>query len=135
MRNMFWGLLAMILLFTSLAFSQDVLVSDLIPMSNEDFMASLVASLGGMKSFTVLGVIFVLVQTAMKFLGTPWADSLINSGKWKLTIYVAMSLVGGICGLMVSQGLTFQAALVHSSTFAAFGVFLHQIYKQFVKKD
>lgn len=112
-----------------IALAQDILVPII---TNEQFLMSLVASVGGAAGLKGLALVAVVVQVLMKFIGTPWAKTLLkNNGQWKLTIYLILTLAGGVTALMVG-GLTIGAAILHSVTLASFGVLGNQLYKQFV---
>jgi hypothetical protein len=103
------------------------------PSSAEDvFLGSLFTSLGGLKGASVLAAVAILTQLLIKFNATRWADF---EGKWKLLIFTGLTLVGGVSGLMITDHLSFTAALLHSSTLATFQVFAHQFYKQITEKD
>jgi len=129
--KLFLTFLIMALFAPFIVLAQDVLVPI---VTNEQFLISLVASIGGATGLKTMGIVALAVQVLMKFLGTPWADSLMkNNGQWKLTAYLVFTLVGGVVGLMVS-GLSFGAAFVHSGTLAALGVLANQLYKQFLVK-
>jgi len=101
----------------------------IMPPTQDEIMA-LLASLGGLKGMGVLGIVAVVVQGLMLFFRTPLADF---AGKWKLTIVLGLSLVGGVVGL-VATGMAWLPALLHSTTLAAAQVFIHQLVKQVTEK-
>lgn len=111
------------------AFAQDAssLPTDLDP---GDALKQLLAALGGLKGATALGIVGVVVQAIMLFFRTQLANF---SGKWRLTIVVAANLLGGLLALKLT-GISWSAALLHSNTFAAVQVLLHQVYKQFTEQ-
>ena len=104
---------------------------------SQDFIKYLLASIGGWKGLGAWGLAGLITQLLGAFLMSPLFATLVGlkqslaewAGKWKLRIVCGLSLVSGIC-LLVATGLDWSAALVHSSTLAAFQVFLHQVWKQ-----
>lgn len=101
------------------------------PSSPEDvFLQALFSSLGGMKGAGLLLIVAMITQLLVKFSDTKWAAF---EGKWKLLAVSGLTLIGGVAALM-SQGLTFMAALLHSTTLATAQVFLHQVVKQITEK-
>jgi hypothetical protein len=99
-------------------------------ISNQDFILALFQSIGQLKGATTLTLVIIITQLLMQFLKTPLANF---ASKYKLLLVTFFSLVLGIAGLM-KEGLSFGAAIIHSSTIAAIQVFIHQIYKQFIEK-
>lgn len=126
-------MLAIMAFATMPALAQDVVIP---VVSDTDFLGHLLQSVGQFKGATTLVIVGLAVQILIKFLGTELFGRLFKkvTGATKLTIYLSLSLIGGVSGLMLTADLTFGAALVHSSTLAAFGLLLNQIYKQFVEK-
>src|SRR6185295_18726759 len=119
---------AITVLFASASVMGDTVSS---PSSPEDlFLSALFASLGGLKGAGTLLIVATLTQLLVKFSDTKWAAF---EGKWKLLAVSGLTLLGGVAALM-SQGLTFTAALLHSSTLATAQVFLHQVVKQITEK-
>lgn len=106
-------------------------------IANADFIKYLLASIGGWKGLGAWGLAGLLTQILAAFLMSPLFATLVGlkqslaewAGKWKLRIVCGLSLVSGIC-LLVATGLDWSAALVHSSTLAAFQVLMHQLWKQ-----
>lgn len=102
-----------------------------------DFIKYLLASIGGWKGLGAWGLAGLITQLLGAFLMSPLFATLAGlskpladlMGKHKLRIVCGLSLLSGIC-LLVATGLDWSAALVHSSTLAAFQVFLHQVWKQ-----
>ena len=64
------------------------------------------------------------------FFKTPLASF---AGKYRLLIVLGLTVAASVVGLM-SQGVTFFAALVNGATLSALQVFAHQVYKQFIEK-
>jgi len=93
-------------------------------------LAQLVASLGGLKGASALGIAVVAVQAVLFFFRTKLAEF---AGKWRLVIVTGLTVVVGILAL-VASGVPLMAALTHASTASAFSVLLNQFMKQF-KKD
>lgn len=122
-----WYIFFAILFCPVIVFGQEIQ-----PIATEDFVKLLFESMGGLKGASTLAVVAVGVQLLMKFLATPIGGNVLNMvpGKIKLLIFSTLSLVGGVLGLMTS-GLGFSAAILHSTTITALGVFAHQVWKQF----
>jgi len=97
-----------------------------------EFMKALFASLGGLKGASSLGAAAMLVQLMMKFLKTPLGR---KAGKYRLLAVSLMSMAAGVLALMLTSGMGLGAALMHGTTLAAFQVFAHQLWKQFVTKS
>lgn len=100
------------------------------PVATEDFLKALFESIGKLKGAGTMGIVVVVVQLLMLFFRTPLANF---AGKYRLLIASALTMVGGVIGLKLT-GVDWMAALVHSSTLAAFQVFGHQAFVQFIKK-
>ena len=109
---------------------------EMIPvLSNEQFLSQALVLLGGLKGASALGVTAVVVQLVMKFLATPWADSLpAKQGQYKLIVFLGCTLVSGILA-QLAAGMELLPALFSSSTLAAVMVFANQLYKQFLVKE
>ncbi len=99
-------------------------------LTTDQALGELLKSLGGFKGATALGIVFLVVQALLLFFRTKLADF---AGKWKLVIVTALSLVGGVIGLLVS-GVPLLAALTHATTFTSLQVFGNQFIKQFAEK-
>lgn len=94
-------------------------------------LSMFIASLGGMKGVTALGVALVIVQGVLLFFRTPLAGF---AGKWRLVIVSGVAVVSGVLAL-VASGVPVLAALLHGTTFAGLQVFGNQFVKQFQKTD
>lgn len=99
-------------------------------MPTQDFVALLLDSIGKLKGASAMSLAVLVTQLLLAFFKTPMGEF---AGKYKLLAVLLLSLVTGVLGLMMS-GLDWKAALIHSSTLAAFQVLIHQIYIQFIKK-
>ena len=97
-----------------------------------DWLMLMVAAIGGMKGMSALAIAASVSQLLLKFLSTPLAKF---AGKYKLLAVTGLTLVTGVLALMVASDMSMFVALMHSTTLAAFQVFVHQIWKQFVKKS
>jgi type IV secretory pathway VirB2 component (pilin) len=91
----------------------------------------LVQSLGGIKGAGALVVAGIIVQGLMILARTKLGD---YAGKWRWVIYTGLSLVAGVLALRVSD-VSWTGALVHSTTLAAVGNWLHQLVKQVTTKE
>lgn len=107
-----------------------VWAQDIVPPTGAEISA-LLESIGGLKGAGTLAVVAFVVQAAMLALKSSLGGAL---GKYRLLAVVALTLIGGVVGLMAG-GLHLGAALVHSSSLAAGQVLLHQIFVQFIKKS
>jgi hypothetical protein len=114
------------------AFAQEMVAS----ISNEQFLLDLLASVGGLKGASALVIAGVVVQLLLKLLKTPIGLSLLKGvkGAHLLTAVLVLTVAGGVIGLMTAGGLGIGAALLHSSTLAAFSVLLNQVYQQYIEK-
>ena len=110
-------------------------MEEIISQPNIDFLKLLVESLGGLKGASTLAIVAVVVQLLIKFLNLPIAGGIFGAAKgWlKLAIVTFLTIVSGVTGLMI-EGLSLGAALLHSTTLAAFMVFLNQIFQHFWAK-
>lgn len=100
-----------------------------LPPDTSEIMAFF-AQLGGLKGASALVIAGIVVQGLMLAVRSFLGDLI---GQYKLLLVLGLSLVSGVVALMVS-GVPLGAALVHSTTLAAFSVFFNQIYKQFFEK-
>jgi hypothetical protein len=98
------------------------------PLSTDEFLGALLASLGGLKGASTMGIVVIAVQLLMKLAMTKAGDL---AGKWKLTIVFLLTLVSGVLGLVYKDHLSIAAALLHSTTLAALQVLAFQVIKQF----
>lgn len=123
-------ILGLTLGFVSAAFAQDA-----VPVvTNDEALQALFSMVGGLKGASAIAIAYAVCQFLMKFIGTPWADSLLkNNGQWKLTIYLVLSLLVTTLGVVVAGG-TWGAALASGGAVAAFGVLVNQLWKQFMEK-
>lgn len=114
----------------SAAFAQDA-----VPVvTNDEFLGAFLEAIGGIKGASGIAIAFAVVKLLMKFIGTPWADSLLkNNGQWKLTVYLVLSALSTMMAVVVAGG-TWGAALVSAGVISALGVLMNQLYKQFVEK-
>lgn len=106
--------------------------------TNEDFFAALATSIGGIKGLGALGVAGVIVNLIMFFLYSPIGNSVLpkkfETEGYKLLLALFLYMVSGVIGLMLPPtSLSFGAALIHSTTLAAFGVLFNQIGKKYIK--
>lgn len=103
-------------------------------MTNEEFLSQALALLGGVKGLSTLAIIAVAVQVFMKFVGTPWANSLPgDAGKYKLISYLACTYVLGVATQMMA-GMQIVPALFSSTSLASLVLLINQLYKQFYVK-
>jgi uncharacterized membrane protein len=100
------------------------------PVDTDVFVQALFTFLGGTKGMSVLAIVAGAVQLLMMFFRTSLASF---TGKWSLLIVAVLSVVASVLALM-SQGMTFLAALLNGATLTAVQVLGYQIYNQFVKK-
>lgn len=125
--------LLLTLLFAPLfVFAQDA-APPVVADPNGEFIKLLLESMGGLKGASTLAIVGIVVQLLIKALNLPIVGKLFSesSGKVKLVIVSGLTLIGGVVGLMTVEGLTVGAALIHSTTLAAFMVFANQIYQHF----
>lgn len=107
-------------------------VTESIPVvTNDEFINLLVTSIGGIKGASTLAIVLIVVKLLAKFLSTEWAGKLFKklSDRAKFTIITGLNVVIALLGLMTVGGLSFGAAIVHSTVIAALSVFLNQGYK------
>lgn len=121
-------------MFSTIAIAQET-APVLQDVSMIDFITLLIQSLNGLKGAGALGAAAVLVQLVLAFAKTPLAGMFFEKlpSGLKLVTVTGLSVLAGVVALLVS-GVTLGAALVHSSTLAAFTVFAHQVYKHFFQK-
>lgn len=103
---------------------------------NLSFLQLLLKSIGDMKGATTLAIIAIVIQLLIKLLDLPLVGSWFSGtkGKTKLMIVTGLTFALAPITLVSSLGLDWGAALTHSTTLAAFMVFVNQIFVQF-KKD
>lgn len=104
-------------------------------VSNEDFLLLLFRSVGGLKGATTLMIAYTSVEILIQFLKTPLFGSIFKKvdAALKLTIVMALHFIGSTLALVVVDGMTLSAALIHGSTVTAFAVLLNQIYQTHIK--
>lgn len=127
------GIVMFMLLFCLSAIAQD---SPLPPeMADQDFVSLLFASLGGMGGMSALGIAALVTQLVAKFLNTQLMGKLWAKipGIWKIVTVVLLTAAGGVLG-MVHQGVSWGAALIHSSVISALMITANQIYKHVTEK-
>ena len=108
------------------AFAQEVVA----PPTQEE-IASFLASLGGIKGAGTMAIVATVVQFIMLLAKSGLGKM---AGVYQILLVSFLTLVGGVVGLKMN-GLDWGSAILHSSSLAAGQVFLHQLYKQFIKKD
>lgn len=125
----------------SFAQAQNVPVTVPISDPNDDFLKLLLESFNGMKGATTIAIVAIVLKLLINALNLPIVDRILGSkfkdwtGGIKLTIVLALSYIGGVVGLMAPPtNLSFGAALIHSSTLAAFMVLSNQIWQHYFKK-
>lgn len=120
-----------VLLFALFSLPIMVLAQDTPPVDpNQDFIALLIQSIGGLKGMSTLAIVGLAVQLLIKLSSTTWIKL---EGSVKLLIVSGLGIVGGVVALMLPpNGLTFGAAMVHSLTLTSLMVFLNQIYQKFL---
>lgn len=102
-----------------------------------DFLILLWKSVGEMKGAATIMIVATVIQLAIKGLDLPVANAWFSGrpGWIKLTVVSGLTMVITPISLVVSAGLTWGAALVHSATLTAVSVFANQIWKHVVKKE
>jgi hypothetical protein len=124
-----------VFMFSTVVMAQETAAAVPQDVSMIDFITLLIQSLNGLKGAGALAAAGVLVQLVLAFAKTPLAGLFFQKlpSGMKLVAVTGLSVVAGVVALLVS-GVTLGAALVHSSTLAAFTVFAHQVYKHFFQK-
>lgn len=122
-------------MFVSLFFSMTTFAQDVV-VPTQEFIMFLLQSLGGIKGASTLAIVGVVLQILFQFLHTPLFGSVFKKidSSDKLLVILFLSMASGVVSLMLSSGLSFVAALLHSTTLTAFSVFANQLYKKFVEK-
>ena len=105
-----------------------VVLAQTVADPNQEFMEYLIKSLGGTKGMTTLGIIALVVQLLMKFLETSWFNKLVPLKvlSWKLPAVSLLTIISGVLALVIRDGMSWSAALLHSTTLSAGMVFAHQ---------
>lgn len=96
---------------------------------NVQEVSGFIQSLGGWKTLGAMGVAILTVQGLLLAFRSKF---LSLDPKIKLLVVLGLTWVLGILALM-SSGLTFAAALLHSNTMAAMQVFVNQLYQKFTE--
>lgn len=117
-------------MFPMMAFAQDA------PIPTDQFLMFILQSIGGIKGASALAIVGISVQIVIKFLSSDLCNQVFKgfSGFAKLITVSSLTLISGVLSLMISSGMGLGAALLHSSTLAAFMVLIDQIIKQFKNK-
>lgn len=118
----------LLVIFSLAAFATE---GDVILPPTADQWSEFLAAIGGLKGAGTLAMVAVVIQGILLVVRLP---QLPVPGKTKLLIVTGLTLVGGVIALKL-QGLDWASVVLHSTTLAAFQVFLHQIYKQFLVKN
>jgi hypothetical protein len=103
---------------------------------DQDFLALLLKSLGGLNGASALAIAGIAVQLLIKLMSTSWLGQWFPklNGGLKILIVTGLSLVSGVLALMLPPtSLTLGAALMHSTTMTAFMVFGNQLYQQLLQ--
>lgn len=103
---------------------------------DKDLLSHLLVSMGGLKGASALAIAFVISKFLLLLLLSPFFSNLFPSlakGGIKLLVALSLNVVVGILGLLMAK-VPFDAALVHSSTLAAFSLLGNQGYKQWLTK-
>lgn len=127
------SLLVLLFLCSFTAFAQVAGMPAEIP--NEEFLKLLLASLGGLKGSSALVVSAVIVQLLVALFRTQLFGGLWQKipGIWKILAIMGMSAVSGVL-TMVSQGVSWGAALIHTTTLSALMVLGNEIYRHVTEK-
>ena len=120
--------MTLMVLWSGFCFAQ----GDTPELPTADWLMLLITAIGGMKGMSALGIAAAVAQLLLKFMATPLSKF---AGKYKLLAITVLTMVAGVLGLMMASDVSFMAALMHSTTLAAFQVFVHQLWKQFVDKS
>jgi len=103
---------------------------------DKDLLQHLLVSMGGLKGASALAIAFVISKFLLLLLLSPIFSNIFPSllkGGVKLLIALGLNVVVGVLGLMVAD-VSFGAAIVHSSSLAAFSLLGNQAYKQWLTK-
>lgn len=132
MKKLFSLLLFAVFAFCGMAIAQEVGVEPVPEASFDEFFSLLWKSLDELKGAGILTSVTIITQLVMKLVQTKAGELL---GKYKLLLVSLLTLILGVTGLMTQSGMDLVTALLHSSTFTAAQVFIHQLYKQFFEKE
>ena len=93
---------------------------------------SLSQSMGGAEGIASLGGVALASQSIARIVASPQFASFVRREvprSWRLVAVSATSLLGGVAALRL-QGISWDAALAHSTTLAAMQVFAHQCIRK-----
>lgn len=124
MKNFFLFLLVLIL--PAIAFAQVDPSSMPADLDWSQSLNLIIQSLGGLKGAGALAIAAAVVQSIMLLARSPLGNF---AGKFKLLIFVSLSLVSGVLSLRLS-GVDWIGALVHSTTLSGVAVLVNQAIKQ-----
>jgi hypothetical protein len=99
---------------------------------DSQFLMQLLASVGGLRGLGGFALALGIVQLLFFAVQTATGGRLL--GKFKLLAVYLLSYVAGVLGLVVVGHKPWAAALFDTQALAAFSVFLHQAWKQFLEK-
>lgn len=104
------------------------------PLGNMDAIQQIMAELKG-AHLAGLGGVVVVIQVIMLGLRSEYIVNLFGQAKagCRLATVLLLSWVGGVLYLMQS-GMSFKAAILNSTSMAAFQVFAHQVYTIYIEK-
>lgn len=126
MKPIFW-IIVSILLSPVLTFAVFAGSGSEVVEPTVDEWVQFLLSLKGWAGFSTLGIAAAVVQGAIFIFRSQFMPM---SGKQKIVLVQALSIVAGVIGLRI-QDFDWFSALIHANTLGAFQVFLHQLYKQF----
>ena len=108
----------------------------LVVVEGDEFIQFLIKSIGGIGGMGTLAIVGCVAQVIQKGLQVKWLGKM--AGEWKYISIYALNIIGGVSaltlGVGIEQPLTFLPALVHAHTLAAFSLFGHQGYKQYMER-
>ena len=104
------------------------------PIGNIDALQQILAQLTSTK-LVGLGALVAVIQAIMLALRSDYVVKLFGpqGPGTRLALILCLSWLGGVT-LLVQGGLTWGAALTHSTSLAAFQVLVHQIYTVYIEK-
>lgn len=123
----------MTLMISAFAFAQEL--PPVPEVTNDAWIQLFIASINGIKGATTLAIIGIVVKLIVALMGTPMFNSYFKKlkGSVKLTIVSFLTIVSSVASLM-TQGMTFTAAILYGATLTSILVFINQVYVQFIKK-
>lgn len=104
---------------------------EVVELPMDQFLSDLIASLGGFKGASAMGIVAIVVQLLMKLSKTKLGE---YAGRYKLLVVYGLTVVAGVLSLMTAGHLSFMAALIHANSLAAFQVLGHEVVDQFIRK-